>query len=102
MHKSSRLPFRLWAFLALSLTLATTVLGQGITTAAMNGLVTDKQGRPVAGAQVTIVHEPSGTRATTVTRSTGQYTMSGLRVGGPYTVSIGALGGLQATSRTDI
>jgi hypothetical protein len=102
MHKSSRLPFRLWAFLALSLTLATAVLGQGITTAAMNGLVTDKQGRPVAGAQVTIVHEPSGTRASTVTRSTGQYTMSGLRVGGPYTVSIGALGGLQATSRSDV
>lgn len=61
---------------------------QGITSSAINGFVTDKQGKPVAGAAINALHEPSGTRASTVSRANGQYTLTGLRVGGPYTVSI--------------
>ena len=102
MHKSSRLTYLLTACVAFSLTLATTVFGQGITTSAINGFVTDKKGAPVSGATVTILHEPSGTRSTTLTRNTGQYTMSGLRVGGPYTVSIGASGDLKPMTRADV
>jgi hypothetical protein len=75
---------------ALCFAFATTAFGQGLTTAAMNGLVTDKQGNSVAGATVTVLHEPSGTRATAVTRANGQYNVTGLRVGGPYTVSVSA------------
>lgn len=102
MHKYSRIPYLLIASIAFSLTLVTTVFGQGITTSAINGIVTDQNGSPVVGAPVTIVHEPSGTRATTATRSTGQYTMSGLRVGGPYTVTIGATGSFQEASRSGV
>jgi hypothetical protein len=72
---------------ALSFALAGTAFGQGITTSALSGYVNDKQGKPVAGATVTIVHEPSSTRSTVITRSNGQYDLSGLRVGGPYTIT---------------
>ncbi len=76
--------------LVLSLACAASVFGQGLTTGAINGTVTDKQGNPVAGATVTILHEPSGTRATATTRANGQYNISGLRIGGPYTASVSA------------
>lgn len=78
------------ACVALSLTLATTVFGQGITTAAINGIVTTKAGAPISGATVTVIHEASGTRSVASTRANGQYNLSGLRVGGPYTVSAAA------------
>lgn len=76
--------------LTLALTLLPHAFAQGITTSAINGFVTDKQGKPVAGATITVLHEPSGTRAGAVTRPNGQYNLSGLRVGGPYTVSVSA------------
>ncbi len=77
---------------ALSLALAGTVFGQGITTSAINGFVTDTAGNAVSGATVTIVHEPTSSQAMAVTRPNGQYSVSGLRVGGPYTVSVSASG----------
>ncbi len=75
---------------ALALMLGTSAFAQGLTTAGINGFVIDKSGKPVDGAAITIVHVPSGTHAATVTRSGGQYTMSGLRIGGPYTVTVEA------------
>jgi hypothetical protein len=73
---------------ALALALGTSAFAQGVTTSGINGFVTDKSGKPVDGAVITLLHEPSGTRATTTARSNGQYTISGLRVGGPYTVTV--------------
>lgn len=84
--------------LTLCLALSSTVFGQGITTSALGGFVTNKQGQPVANATVTVVHEPSGTRATTTTRANGQYNLSGLRVGGPYTVTFAGQGYSPETS----
>lgn len=74
------------------LTFAPTAFAQGITTSALNGFVSGKDGQPLAGATVTVLHEPSGTRATTTTRANGQYDFAGLRVGGPYTVTVSAQG----------
>jgi hypothetical protein len=73
---------------ALALALGTSAFAQGVTTSGINGFVTDKSGKPVDGVVITLLHEPSGTRTTTTTRSNGQYTISGQRVGGPYTVSV--------------
>ena len=75
---------------ALAMALGTSAFAQGVTTSGINGFVTDKSGKPVAGAIVTVLHEPSGTRAVTATRSNGQFTISGLKVGGPYSVSVEA------------
>lgn len=74
---------------------------QGITTAAINGSVTDSQGIGIAGATVAVVHVPSGTRATGVTRANGQFNISGLRVGGPYTITIES-GNYQPGVRNDV
>jgi hypothetical protein len=68
------------------------LFAQGITTAAITGRVIDAAGTPVAGASITAVHEPSGTRYSTLTRSDGRFTMPGMRVGGPYRVTIESIG----------
>ncbi|MCX6955934.1 MAG: TonB-dependent receptor [Verrucomicrobia bacterium] len=78
--------------LALSFATVSAVFGQGITTSALSGYVTDKQGKPIVGATVSIVHEPSGTRASATSRATGQFNVSGLRIGGPYTITTAAVG----------
>ncbi|HVS51023.1 MAG TPA: TonB-dependent receptor [Opitutaceae bacterium] len=92
----------LWAgLLALGLTFAGTVFGQGITTAALNGFVTGNDGKPLANATVTVVHQPTGTTAVTTTRGNGQFNLSGLRVGGPYSVSA-AVPGYRTETREDV
>lgn len=85
--KLTTLGKRFWGLLGLSLAFTAAALGQGITSSAISGFVTDKQGAGVAGAAVTVVHEPSGTRSTTVSRANGAFNLSNLRVGGPYTVT---------------
>jgi hypothetical protein len=57
------------------------------TTSSIRGTVTSG-GAGVAGATVTVTHEPSGTTSTTTTDADGGFNTSGLRIGGPYTVSI--------------
>lgn len=71
--------------------LATVFAAAGIaqvTTSEIVGNVVDQNGAAVAGATVTAVHEPSGTKYSTVTNGQGRYTLPALRVGGPYVVSV--------------
>lgn len=68
------------------------VRAQGVTSAAIEGVVTDASGQPVVGATVNGVHTPSGSTYSTVTRSGGNYTLSNVKVGGPYTVTVSASG----------
>ncbi|GAA4840748.1 TonB-dependent receptor plug domain-containing protein [Algivirga pacifica] len=62
------------------------------TTAAMNGVVTDRAGEPLPGATVIAVHGPSGTQYGISTLFDGSYTLRGMRVGGPYQISISFIG----------
>jgi len=62
------------------------------TSANLRGEIIDAAGAPVVGANVTIIHSPSGTASRAVTNETGQFFQSGLRVGGPYTVVVAAPG----------
>src|SRR5205809_3299974 len=72
---------------------ATTALGaQGVTTAAIAGVVSDSSGAPLEGARVVAVHGPSGTAYAAVTRADGRFTIPGMRVGGPYRVSVALVG----------
>ena len=48
---------------------------QGVTSGALSGMVADPQGRPVAGARVVAVHEPSGSRYEAAARSDGRFTL---------------------------
>ena len=86
------LPFAIASLLAMA-----PVAAQNITTSGANGRVLDAHGQPVAGAIVTIVHEPSGTTKTVTTDADGRYAAQGLRVGGPFaiTASKGGLAGAE-------
>lgn len=61
------------------------------TTSSVRGDVT-AGGAPVAGAQVTVTHVPSGTQSTSTTDANGAFSASGLRVGGPFTIAVTAAG----------
>jgi outer membrane receptor protein involved in Fe transport len=77
----------------LAIPMATSTLSaQGITTAAVTGVVRDASGAPKADARVIALHNPSGTTYQATTRADGRFTMPGMRVGGPYTVRALALG----------
>lgn len=65
---------------------APAVYAQDIT-GTLGGRVTDGSA-PVGNATVTILHQPTGTRATAITAADGAYLARGLRVGGPYQVSV--------------
>jgi hypothetical protein len=70
------------------------------TTAAIGGRVVTADGKPVAGATVTILHRESGSANTLVTDGEGRYSARGLRVGGPYSVT--AVKGADKNSQDDI
>ncbi|HQV48184.1 MAG TPA: carboxypeptidase-like regulatory domain-containing protein, partial [Dokdonella sp.] len=58
------------------------------TSAGLGGVITDAQGQPATGADVTITHTMSGTVSRATTDAAGRYSARGLRVGGPYTITI--------------
>ncbi|MCB1560099.1 MAG: TonB-dependent receptor [Xanthomonadales bacterium] len=58
------------------------------TSAALGGQVTTADGTPLSGADVVIVHTPSGTTSRATTKADGRYVSRGLRVGGPYTITV--------------
>ncbi|HNN70995.1 MAG TPA: carboxypeptidase-like regulatory domain-containing protein, partial [Ferruginibacter sp.] len=58
-----------------------------VTTSSISGTVKQSNGQPLAGATITAVHTPSGTKYETVSTKSGVFTMPGLRPGGPYTLS---------------
>src|SRR6266704_1836698 len=90
---SMRPPWRISLLLATVAFVGTTALGaQGVTTAAIAGVVTDSSGAPLEGARVVALHAPSGTAYAAVTRADGRFTIPGMRVGGPYRVSVTRVG----------
>lgn len=64
---------------------------QGVTTASVNGIVSDSKGT-IPGATVTITHMPTGTTYSTVSRGDGRFNLPNLRVGGPYTFKVSFIG----------
>ncbi|MDB5137651.1 MAG: TonB-dependent receptor [Mucilaginibacter sp.] len=67
------------------------VNAQGVTTASVNGIVTDSKGS-IPGATVTVTHVPTGTVYATVSRADGRFNLPNLRVGGPYTFKVTFIG----------
>jgi hypothetical protein len=86
MNKQMRVT-RLAGALALVLATSTPVFAQ-TTSAQMSGRVTTEQGDALSGAEIVIVHAPSGTTVRATTDAEGRYAARGLRVGGPYTVTV--------------
>ena len=72
-----------------------------VTTSSMNGLITDSDGEPLAGAAVIAIHTPSGTQYATAANSDGRFVINGMRTGGPYVVEVSFLG-METVEITDI
>ncbi|WP_338793787.1 carboxypeptidase regulatory-like domain-containing protein [Bernardetia sp. MNP-M8] len=66
--------------------------GQGSTTAALSGVVKDKNGEELPGATVLAVHTPTGSQFGAVTTLSGNYTILNMNVGGPYTITVQYVG----------
>ncbi len=67
-------------------------------TGTIRGQVTDDSGAPIAGATVTILHVPSGTRTVVTSDSSGSFSAANLRIGGPFQISVDAPGFDSATA----
>lgn len=78
--------------LIVTFTMQNNAFAQGVTTAAMNGVVVDSKGDPLPGANILAVHLPSGTEYGTTSRVDGRYNLNGLRTGGPYKVTVSFVG----------
>jgi hypothetical protein len=62
------------------------------TTATLTGNVADEKGAFVAGASVTVKHEPTGFQTATQTNNKGIFVIPNLKPGGPYTIVISFVG----------
>ncbi|MFA9217666.1 MAG: TonB-dependent receptor domain-containing protein, partial [Sphingomonadaceae bacterium] len=74
--------------LSLSIALAAAPSFAQNTTSAIGGRVSATDGKPAAGAVVTIVHAESGSATNVITDAEGRYVQRGLRAGGPYVITI--------------
>ncbi|MGE5341439.1 MAG: TonB-dependent receptor [Candidatus Omnitrophota bacterium] len=74
------------------LCLPAALVAQAVTTGAFAGKVVDIDGKTVMGAEIVIVHVPTGTRYATITRVDGSFSVAAVRVGGPYTITAGFQG----------
>ncbi|MDA3861575.1 MAG: carboxypeptidase regulatory-like domain-containing protein, partial [Melioribacteraceae bacterium] len=70
----------------------TSLFAQGVTTASMNGIVTDKDGSPLPGANVVAIHLPSGTQYGAASLNNGRFVLQNIRIGGPYKVTVSFVG----------
>ena len=74
--------------LSLSIALAAAPSFAQNTTSSIGGRISANDGKPAAGATVTIVHTESGSVSNVTTDAEGRYVARGLRAGGPYTITV--------------
>ena len=83
------------------LLLPVTMLFSQVTTSSLKGVVYDEMNEALMGANVVVVHSPTGTTYGAVTNSEGRFNLVNLRVGGPYSVTVSYVG-YQEQSFSDI
>lgn len=67
-------------------------IAQGVTTSSLTGVIKDKSGEVIPGANIVATHTPSGTTYGAASRADGFYNIEGMRVGGPYTIKVSFVG----------
>jgi hypothetical protein len=70
------------------------------TTAEIQGLITVGNAG-IAGANITAIHQPTGTKYVTTSRTDGRYNLSNLKIGGPYLLQVTYVG-LKPEKQDDI
>lgn len=83
---------RYTSFLTVLLFLPVFAFAQGTTSGTIEGIVADEQGEPLPGANIVAIHQPTGSRYGTSSRTDGRYTIKSVRVGGPYVVQVTFVG----------
>lgn len=68
------------------------MIGQGSTTASVNGKITNEKGEPLEGATIIFTHEPTGSIYGGFSREDGGYNVQNLSVGGPYQCKVSFIG----------
>lgn len=63
-----------------------------VTTSSMSGTTKNATGDALAGASISAVHQPSGTRYSAISQSGGRYNIPNMRPGGPYHIEISYVG----------
>ena len=66
--------------------------GQGVTTAAIHGRITQEDGQPIHRATVRVTNESNGRRWEVVTNSIGRFFVEDVAIGGPYHIAVRFLG----------
>src|SRR5256886_6234542 len=92
MHWIVRASRAVAAAAAFAVLVAGVVGAQGVTTGAITGRVTDRQGQPLTDVDGEVVNRSTGYASSTRTRATGLFLVQGLEVGGPYSVRVRAIG----------
>jgi carboxypeptidase family protein len=63
-----------------------------VTTSTVGGIVSDNEGKPLAGATVEVSFPEAGIKRNSITKTSGTYLVPNLRVGGPYSVTVSFTG----------
>jgi hypothetical protein len=63
-----------------------------ITTSSITGTVNDNNNQPLVGATITAIHQPTGTKYATVSRTNGNFNIQDMRSGGPYSIEVSYVG----------
>ena len=82
---------RKFIFLSLLLLFSSQLSAQ-VTSSKIKGLITDDKGAPLFGANIVVLHVPTGTVSGAVAQDNGKYTVNNLRVGGPYKITFSYVG----------
>ena len=69
------------------------------TTSEIQGVVTDENGKSLAGASVSALHTPTGTSYSTTSRNDGRFNLPNLRIGGPYIIKVTFVGFKESTQQ---
>lgn len=80
-----------------SLCLCIAGLAQGVSNGSLTGKVTNREGKPLPEANITLVHQPSGTPYKTASLANGRFRFANLRIGGPYSLKVTHVGYQSAT-----
>src|SRR5438552_13521978 len=90
MHWIVRSSRALAAAAAFSVLVADVVGAQGVTTGAITGRVTDRQGQPLVDVDGEVVNRSTGYAINTRTRATVLFLLQRIEGGGPYSVRVQA------------
>ncbi|PIQ08648.1 MAG: hypothetical protein COW71_10675, partial [Ignavibacteriales bacterium CG18_big_fil_WC_8_21_14_2_50_31_20] len=83
---------KIYKTLVLIMLFSSALFAQGLTSAAINGIISDDKGENLPFANIIAVHVPSGTEYGVSSRADGRYDLTSLRTGGPYKITVSFVG----------